>query len=96
MTGGFLRPSVSNPPLPRLRPQPVAITRIIGKRREARAKRILKLGALQEMLCDVKREAEFEEGLARMGCAFEPVFAGALKQTWCKSSSLLLYKVPSH
>jgi len=44
------------------------------------------------MLCDVKREAEFEEGLARMGCAFDPVFARGLRQTWCKSSisSLLL------
>jgi len=50
-------------------------------------KRILKLGDVQEMLCDVKREAEFEEGLARMGCAFEPVFAGGLRQTWCESSS---------
>ena len=76
MTGGYLRPSVSNPPLPRLSPQPVAMTRIIGKRRRVRTRRILKLGGLQEMLCDVTREAEFEEGLANMGCAFEPVFAG--------------------
>lgn len=94
MTGGFLRPSVSNAPLPRLKPQPLAITRMIGKRRDVREKRILKLVQLQETIRDIRWEAEFEQGLAKLvgqDHKFDPVF-GEHVQEWCNILTFLGFR----
>jgi len=83
MTGGFLRPTLANRPLPRLKPQPWAITSMIRKRRTARERQMVRLAELQESLDDIRLEAEFEAGVTRLvGSAksFTPVFAPHLKE----------------
>ncbi|GLB40306.1 putative complex I LYR family protein [Lyophyllum shimeji] len=84
MTGGFLRPTPANRPLPRLKPQPWAITSMIRKRRAARERQMLKLAELQESLNDIWHEAKFEAGVARLAGkadSFTPVFASHV-QDW--------------
>ncbi|KAG5636405.1 hypothetical protein H0H81_008179 [Sphagnurus paluster] len=79
MTGGLLRPSFANRPLPRLKPQPWAITSMIFKRRRARERRMVKLAGMQEDINDLRLEAELEEAAARhagLQGKVEPVFAG--------------------
>ncbi|KAG6910867.1 hypothetical protein DXG01_007184 [Tephrocybe rancida] len=78
MTGGFLRPSFANGPLPRLKPQPIHITGMIRKRRAARQRRMETLADLQEHIQDLNFEAKLEAGaaeLAGMKGQVEPVFA---------------------
>lgn len=66
LTGGFLRPTLFNKPLPRLKPQPLAITLMIAKRRSARERRMAKMDRLQEELNDLKVEGQFEDGLRNL------------------------------
>ncbi|KAG6813935.1 hypothetical protein H0H92_005189 [Tricholoma furcatifolium] len=78
MTGGFLRPTFANRPLPRLKPQPMHITGMILKRRAARERRMLTLAELQESILDLKIEAEIESGAAELAGKVgevEPAFA---------------------
>ncbi|KAG5647000.1 hypothetical protein DXG03_001724 [Asterophora parasitica] len=84
MTGGYLRPTYANGPLPRLRPQPAHISMMIFKRRRARQRRHDTLQGLQGMMQDLRLEAEFESGLGKAvkgkGQAFEPAFAGHMEE----------------
>ncbi|KAH8104732.1 hypothetical protein BXZ70DRAFT_612206 [Cristinia sonorae] len=78
LTGGYLRATVANPPLPRMRPQPDHISGMIHKRRQASTRQWESLGEADIMLQDLKLEAEFEKSLAgaarREGVKFDPVF----------------------
>ncbi|KAF8886728.1 hypothetical protein BD779DRAFT_1441452 [Infundibulicybe gibba] len=81
LTGGFLRPTFANPPLPRLKPQPLAISRIIYKRRLARERRFMRLIDLKEAMDDLRRERAFEEGLAATN-KIDRVFSGPDYYEW--------------
>ncbi|KAG8796581.1 hypothetical protein FRC17_007976, partial [Serendipita sp. 399] len=65
LTGGYLRPSLYNRPLPRMKNQPIHITMMIKKRIKARAKRIERQGTLIGWLEDVKTERLFESNLQK-------------------------------
>ncbi|TFK39489.1 hypothetical protein BDQ12DRAFT_57975 [Crucibulum laeve] len=86
LTGGYLLPSLSNGPLPRMKPQPLNVTLMILDRRRAREKRIARQGRFKEMLRDLRIEREFEEGLQKMerlnGREMELVFGGANFWEW--------------
>ncbi|RDB25846.1 hypothetical protein Hypma_006712 [Hypsizygus marmoreus] len=85
MTGGYLRATAFNPPLPRLKPQPWALSQIIRKRRAMREKRILRLYELQENMQDLLLEAEFEQELAEhVGNDYKVpfVFRGSALEGW--------------
>ncbi|KAG6856880.1 hypothetical protein H0H87_012460 [Tephrocybe sp. NHM501043] len=81
MTGGFLRPTFANRPLPRLKPQPWHITAMIRNRRAARERRMVALGDIQEYFQDLTFEARLEAGAAELAGkvgVVEPVFASHL------------------
>ncbi|KAF4593341.1 hypothetical protein AB1N83_010168 [Pleurotus pulmonarius] len=83
LTGSFLRATLSNRPLPRLKPQPLAITMMIKRRRAARERRALKLIVVNEWIDDLRREREFEEGLKKYAnTSFEPVYTGPEGKDW--------------
>lgn len=65
MTAAVLRPSLFNPPLPRLKPQPVHITAMIRNRIRLRAKRHDRYLANNKRRREIKAEALFELTLAR-------------------------------
>jgi hypothetical protein len=65
LTGGYLRPTLSNPPLPRLKPQPMAISGMIFKRRVARDRRMTAASRLREWRDDLFREHVFESKLQK-------------------------------
>ncbi|KAL0948238.1 hypothetical protein HGRIS_010838 [Hohenbuehelia grisea] len=76
MTGSFLRASLANKPLPRLRPQPIAISMMIRKRRAARERRSERQKTVNEWLEDMKLERYFEETLSTItGGEFHGVYA---------------------
>jgi len=60
MTGGYLRPTWFNKPLPRLSPQPIHITMMIASRRKARTSRTVRFEQYSEWKEDMKSEARFE------------------------------------
>jgi hypothetical protein len=62
---GHIRASLSNKPLPRLKPQPSAISVMIYKRRAERQRRVLKLKELEDWQDDLRREAAFEDSAFR-------------------------------
>ncbi|TFY79809.1 hypothetical protein EWM64_g4203 [Hericium alpestre] len=87
VTGAYFRPSHSNPPLPRLVPQPVPLSMIIRNRRRARAQRGERRNELQGALEDLRTEAQFEEELLRQSQnsdsgKFEPEFSGPNLGNW--------------
>ncbi|TFL06778.1 hypothetical protein BDV98DRAFT_164273 [Pterulicium gracile] len=63
MTGGLLRASYNNAPLPRLKPQPLAITMMLYKRRSKREPRLSKINWINEWTSDLHHESKFEGGL---------------------------------
>jgi hypothetical protein len=65
LTGGYLRPTLSNRPLPRLKPQPMAISGMIYKRRVARDRRMTATLRLREWRDDLFREHVFESKLQK-------------------------------
>lgn len=77
----LFRASTKNPPLPRLKPQPLALSMIIKKRRAAEVTRhsmFLKLQAMKEL---IRSEHAFEKGVIdntqhHGQCATEAAFAG--------------------
>ncbi|OCB89210.1 hypothetical protein A7U60_g3696 [Sanghuangporus baumii] len=81
MTGGFLKPTILNPPLPRLKPQPLHISMMMYRRRvgyERMAQKYIRLKGYQE---DLGTEVKFEEALLSelrsqpiRQYAFEPAF----------------------
>ena len=60
MTGGFMRPTWFNKPLPRLNPQPTHISMMIASRRKARASRTVRFEQYSVWKEDMKHEARFE------------------------------------
>ncbi|KAH9889921.1 hypothetical protein C8Q73DRAFT_736399 [Cubamyces lactineus] len=76
MTGGYLKPSFFNKPLPRLRPQPLHITGMIVSRRKARQRRLDRNDALQDEKAFLDFESSFENALAaNSGSSFERFFS---------------------
>jgi hypothetical protein len=63
LTGGYHRPTLNNRPLPRLKPQPHAITMMIRKRILARTRRAQKQHELSQGLEDIKHEKAFEKNV---------------------------------
>lgn len=63
LTGSYLRPSPSNGPLPRLKPQPAHISCMIHKRRKAREARLERGAQIAEWRKYLKGEAHFELAL---------------------------------
>lgn len=56
---GFVRPSFSNPPIPRLKPQPLSVTLTILSRVRARARRVALQKDLAGQSQDLKEEINF-------------------------------------
>ncbi|CAK5276148.1 unnamed protein product [Mycena citricolor] len=74
MTGALMRATLFNPPLPRIKPQPLALSYIIRKRKNGRTRRLVRIGALDETLLDIQREADSEYSLLQDEPSFEPMF----------------------
>ena len=78
MTGALMRPSLFNRPLPRLKPQPIHISRMIWNRRRVRDLRLQKQELWTSWRDDLQRESTFEANLFREvqqnGVWFERVF----------------------
>ena len=95
LTGGFLRPSLFNRPLPRMRNQPLDITMMINKRIKARTRRQVAFDAWTEMKEDIKRESAFERNLARICGEGPEMFPFGLAfgnvQEWCMCLSSFLF-----
>lgn len=79
LTGALMSPSASNPPLPRMRRQPRALSLMIAKRRRATAHRIeISQPAVAEARRLLIAEATFERDLLRMGERFAAEFHGQM------------------
>ncbi|KAG8969200.1 hypothetical protein FRC03_004153 [Tulasnella sp. 419] len=78
LTGGYLRPSTSNKPLPRMKPQPVHVSMMIRKRRKKRAARFTRLAVHLEWLRYLRYEHTFEKILQKKVGShnFTPEFDG--------------------
>jgi hypothetical protein len=79
ITGGYLRPTWFNKPLPRLAPQPIHISMMIASRRKARASRTARFEQYSEWKEHMKHEARFERLLQEElppehAQQFQPVF----------------------
>lgn len=87
MTGAIIRPSLSNGPLPRLKPQPEHISMMIRQRRLAYDRSNTKINDLELLAEDLKSEANFEDGLvqeaAEKGFKLDSVFASG---DWSEST----------
>ncbi|WRT63992.1 uncharacterized protein IL334_000919 [Kwoniella shivajii] len=59
LTGSFYRPTLFNPPLPRMKPQPIEIGAMIHNRLRARERRIAKRKEYASLLTDMKLEVGF-------------------------------------
>ncbi|KAF9460353.1 hypothetical protein BDZ94DRAFT_1266355 [Collybia nuda] len=80
LTGGYMRPSASNGPLPRMKPQPHLITSMILKRRRAKVRRVARLAQLRETFNFLRGEIKSERELVRLvgdTHPFDPVFANS-------------------
>ncbi|GAW08355.1 hypothetical protein LENED_010411 [Lentinula edodes] len=79
-TGGFVHPTAFHPPFPRMKPQPMAISRIIANRMKQRERRFSKMEELTRMRDMVRKEQHLEQEIMRearrTGEKFEPVFEG--------------------
>ncbi|KAJ7204683.1 hypothetical protein GGX14DRAFT_645874 [Mycena pura] len=96
LTGSIIKPTFYNPPLPRMKPQPPEISKIIRRRMRTRTRRYEHLDELREHMDDLRREAHFEENLIRLVGAdnFQCVFSGELGSEWqrpLKQAQLMLY-----
>ena len=79
MTGGYLKPTFFNKPLPRLLPQPLHITGMISARRKVRQRRLDRYDALQNEKAFLDFESNFEHALAaNAGSPFERVYSDEL------------------
>ncbi|KAJ6499419.1 hypothetical protein C8R45DRAFT_982327 [Mycena sanguinolenta] len=85
LTGALIKPTLYNPPLPRMKPQPQAISRIIFARMRARERRIARSQQLAEDLVDLRHEAAFEDSIAHFTTnAFERVYSGDAESEWLR------------
>ncbi|KAI0330483.1 hypothetical protein GY45DRAFT_1250812 [Cubamyces sp. BRFM 1775] len=82
MTGGYIKPTFFNKPLPRLQPQPMHITGMIVARRKARLRRLARFDLLQEQKDYLHFESSFEYALAASGePSFERVYSSDM-ESW--------------
>lgn len=65
LTGHWVRPTLYNPPFPRMRPQPIHLSRMIGKRIQARARRIQAMRLAEDWFADMQMEVAFWRRLGR-------------------------------
>ena len=73
-----------------MKPQPLAITRIIAKRRAAKDRRLTRLTQLHESRDHLRREREFEERLATQAPGeFPRIYSGSNAEEWGKNWLLL-------
>ena len=97
MTGGYLKPSLFNGPLPRLVPQPMHISGMITSRKKARERRLYNLDAFTEDMKLIYHECKFEEMLAGRtavdGASFERIFADDVA-AWRRHSVVLHPPLP--
>ncbi|KIM49685.1 hypothetical protein M413DRAFT_114233 [Hebeloma cylindrosporum] len=76
-TGGFIRPTLNHVPLPRMKPQPPAISGMIVKRIIARRRRQERKAQFEIDLEDLTLEERFEEGLRKVEKTDVPtIFSG--------------------
>ncbi|KIJ51286.1 hypothetical protein M422DRAFT_158593 [Sphaerobolus stellatus SS14] len=78
LTGSILRPTLYNPPLPRMKPQPIHISAMIYSRRKARERRMALQDELSWNVKQLHAEHKFEANLynevRRKGLTFERVY----------------------
>ena len=67
MSGGYLRPSVNNRPLPRFYRQPLHITMMIRSRIKSKIRRLARQTELYNRLDDLKAEGIFQKSLWEHG-----------------------------
>jgi len=67
MSGGYLRPSAFNRPLPRFYRQPIHITMMMRRRIKAKIRRLEKQPRLREWLDDIRSEDAFQTSLWEQG-----------------------------
>ncbi|KAI0074123.1 hypothetical protein K474DRAFT_1602040 [Panus rudis PR-1116 ss-1] len=65
LTGGYMRPTHTNPPLPHMKPQPLHISCMIRWRRQAFERRFERRTELYGWHHDMRMEAQFERNLLR-------------------------------
>ena len=98
MTGGYLRPTLFNGPLPRLVPQPLHITGMITARRAARERRVERFEQMTEQMKLIYAEYKFEDMLATkaqaQGATFQRVFTDDVA-AWRECSSLFFVLLSS-
>ncbi|KAJ7662124.1 hypothetical protein DFH06DRAFT_1043028 [Mycena polygramma] len=84
LTGALLKPSLYNPPLPRMKPQPPAISQMIYTRMRARDRRFARQEQLLTDLDDLKHEAALEEQAIRLAGlrGASPVYCGDAAFEW--------------
>ncbi|KAG8951688.1 hypothetical protein FRC04_005709 [Tulasnella sp. 424] len=72
LTGGILRPSKSNKPLPRMKPQPIHVSMMIRRRRDARQRRLDRSEGYKEWKDYLSDERDFEERLFKQSKGSPP------------------------
>ncbi|KAK7033169.1 hypothetical protein R3P38DRAFT_2921146 [Favolaschia claudopus] len=83
LTGTLLKPTLYNPPLPRMKRQPIAISGMINTRMRARERRLARDAQLSEYIDDLRREAAFEESLSSLhGSSPERIYSGDAWYEW--------------
>lgn len=89
LTGAIIRPTLYNPPLPRMKPQPFAISRIIHARIQTRIRRFGRIEQLVEDINDLRAETAFEEDAIALAGErnFERVYSGPAAHEWRTFSS---------
>ncbi|KAJ2923516.1 hypothetical protein H1R20_g13578, partial [Candolleomyces eurysporus] len=94
LTGSLLAPTLDNPPLPRLYPQPDNISGMIRQRKRARLVRLQRQRRLFDMQEDLSLESQFEDNLHRElagkrteanAAEVERVFSGEARNAWRQS-----------
>jgi hypothetical protein len=87
-----MRPSLFNPPLPRMKPQPLSLTMIIAKRRRVGERRLEKIEVLKGLLEDLRIERVFEDGVAKLVQGqyhFDRLYTRENSDEWSKFHILL-------
>lgn len=78
LTGAIVRPTLFNKPFPRMKPQPIHVSRMIHKRRKARERRGERQGLLLAFKDYIRQERIFENNLFQdvkaRGLTFETIF----------------------
>ncbi|KAJ7461819.1 hypothetical protein B0H11DRAFT_1735748 [Mycena galericulata] len=81
LTGAIVKPTLYMPPLPRMKPQPAAISSIIRTRMRTRERRMGRMEQLTEDINDLRAEAAFEEALGEAH-DLRRVYSGEAAREW--------------